>query len=93
MRHELVRRLTHAGPDVPASLPGRGLLGRAGALASHALRVAALVALLAALPLAVAVAVTVLLVDPLAGWVAVLVTVSAAPALARRLPTGRTGRA
>lgn len=85
MRHELVHRLTHVGLRLRVSLPGRGRLGRAGALARTALHVAALVLLLAALPMAVAVAVTALLVDPLAGWFAVLATVAVAPALARRL--------
>ncbi|MFB6361625.1 MAG: hypothetical protein ABEH59_09935 [Halobacteriales archaeon] len=85
MRHELVHRLTHVGLRLPASLPDRGHLGRAGALARTALNVAALVLLLAALPMAVAVAVTALLIDPLAGWFAVLATVAVGPALARRL--------
>lgn len=88
MRHELVHRLTHVGLRRPASLPGRGLLGRAGALARTALRVAALVLLLAALPMAMAVTVTALLLDPLAGWFAVLATVAVAPTLARRLTVG-----
>ena len=85
MRHELVHRLTHVGPrHLAESLPGRGLR-RAGALARAALYVGALVALLAVPPLALAVAVAALLVDPVVGWLAVLVTIAATTTLARRL--------
>lgn len=86
MKHELVHRLTHVGPrHLAESLPGGGLLRRAGALAQVALYVGTLVALLAVPPLALAVAVAALVVDPVVGWLAVLVTVAVSTTLARRL--------
>jgi hypothetical protein len=92
MKHELVHRLTHVGPSVPASLPGRGLR-RARALARVALYVGALVVLLAVPPLALAVAVAALVVDPMVGWLAVLVTVAVTTTLARRLTVDDVARA
>lgn len=98
MRHELVHRLTHVGHQhLAESLPGRGVIRRAGEIARPALHAAVALAFVAVSTLAVQLAAiaagTAVPAHPLAVWTGVLVATATAPVLAVRLAVGLADRA